>query len=167
MSIADVTVETYLIPPATTTTPYHSRLHKITSARTILAADSGFAIHSQSGPIESERRFPVLSHVKETEHGRYENASTGIAHSRAGVSGVIDLLGTGQGRVHDADGNSNTNFARTVIPSIVSEVKGEVWLATRVFALPAESAKRGWLKDWEAAQQRYSSVDELKKDLGL
>lgn len=162
-----MTVETFLVPPATPSTPFHTRLHKITSARPILAADSGFAIHSHSGPVESERRFPTLSQVTENDFGRFENGSIGLGHSRAGVSGVVDLLGTGQGRVHDADGNSNTNFSRTVIPSIVSEVKGEEWLATRVFALPAESAQKGWLKDWQASQKRYNSIEELKKELGL
>lgn len=169
LGLADVTVETYLIPPATNSTPYHTRLHKVTSTRQtkILAADSGFAIHSHSGPIESERRMPVLSAPSEDTHGRFSSASAGLGFSRAGVSGVVDLLGTGQGLVQDADGNSNTNYPRTAIPTIISEVQGETWLATRVFALPAESAEQGWLKDWNAAQKRYSSVDELKKELGL
>lgn len=165
--IADVTVETYLVPPQTNTMPYHTRLHKITTSRTLLAADSGFSIHSHSGPIESERRMPSLPQITEGEYGRYESNSSALGHSRAGISGVVDLLGTGQGRVHDADGNSNTNFSRTVIPSVVSEVTGEVWLATRVFALPAESVKDGWLKEWENSGKGYSSVDQLKKDLGL
>lgn len=167
--IANVTVETYLVPPQSNSTPYHTRLHKITTSRTLLAADSGFAIHSHSGPIESERRMPSLPKITEGEYGRFESKSSAIGHSRAGISGVLDLLGTGQGRVHDADGNSNTNFSRTVIPSIVTEVsaKGEVWLATRVFALPAESVKDGWLKEWESSGKGYSSVDQLKKDLGL
>lgn len=165
--LADVTVETYLIPPQTNSTPYHTRLHKISTSRTLLAADSGFAIHSHSGPIESERRMPVLSKLTEEAHGRYESPHSGLGHSRVGISGVIDLLGTGRGRVHDADGNSNTNDSRTVIPSIVTEVKGEMWLATRVFALPEGSVKAGWLEEWERCGKRYDGIDELKHDLGL
>lgn len=111
--------------------------------------------------------MPTLSTLDGEAYGRFNDSSSGLGHSRAGVSGVIDLLGTGQGRVHDADGNSNTNYARTVIPSIVSEVKGEVWLATRVFALPAESVEDGWLQDWQDSKIKYTSVEELKKDLGL
>jgi hypothetical protein len=84
------------------------------------------------------------------------------------VSGVYDLLGTGNGRVHDADGNSNTNFARTVIPSIGTEVgEGEVWLATRVFAIPGERVKSGWLKEWEKSQAKWDTVDQMKRELGI
>jgi hypothetical protein len=164
---ADVTVETYLIPPPTSSSPFHTRVHKITSCRAILAADSGFAIHSQTGPIGSERRMPVLQSPSEEVHGRFENEHSGIATSRAGISGVSDLLRTGRGRVHDADGNSNTNFARTVIPSIVSQVNGEKWLANRIFAIPADSVTKGWLKEWEASQKGWDSIDELKKELGI
>lgn len=164
---ADVTVETYLIPPPTSSSPFHTRVHKITSARAILAADSGFAIHSHTGPIESERRMPVLKAPSEDQYGRFENKHSGIATSRAGISGVADLLRTGRGRVHDADGNSNTNFARTVIPSIVSQVNGEKWLATRVFAIPGESVTKGWLKEWESSQKGWDSIEEMKKELGI
>lgn len=165
--LADVTVETWLIPPPTSSSPFHTRIHKITSARAILAADSGFAIHSHTGPIESERRMPVLKAPTEDQYGRFENKQSGIATSRAGISGVADLLHTGKGRVHDADGNSNTNFARTVIPSIVSEVQGEKWLATRVFAIPVDSVEQGWLKEWESSQKGWASIAEMKKELGI
>jgi len=164
---ADVTVETYLIPPPTSSSSFHTRVHKITSPRAILAADSGFAIHSQTGPIGSERRMPVLQAPTEDTFGRVENQHSGIATSRAGVSGVSDLLHIGRGRVHNADGNSNTNFARTVIPSIVSQVNGEKWLATRVFAIPGDSVSKGWLKEWEASEKGWDSVDEMKKELGI
>ena len=164
---ADVTVETWLIPPPTSSSPFHTRVHKITSSRAILAADSGFAIQSQTGPFGSERRMPILQSPSEDVYGRFENKLSGIATSRAGVSGVSDLLRTGRGRIHNADGNSNTNFARTVIPSIVSQVYGEKWLATRVFAIPADSVTRGWLKEWEAGQKGWDSVDEMKKELGI
>jgi hypothetical protein len=164
---ADVMVETYLIPPPTPSSPFHTRVHKITSSRAILAADSGFAIHSQTGHIGSERRMPVLQAPSEDIHGRFENKHSGIATSRAGVSGVSDLLRTGRGRVHNADGNSNTNFARTVIPSIVSQVIGGKWLATRVFAVPGDSISKGWLKEWEASQKGWDSIDEMKKELGI
>jgi hypothetical protein len=164
---ADVTVETYLIPPPTSSSQFHTRVHKITSPRAILAADSGFAIHSQTGPIGSERRMPVLQAPSENIHGRFENKHSGIATSRTGISGVSDLLRTGRGRVQNADGNSNTNFARTVIPSIVSQVDGEKWLATRVFAIPADSISKGWLKEWEATQKGWDSIDEMQKELGI
>jgi hypothetical protein len=111
--------------------------------------------------------MPVLQSPSEDTYGRFENEQSGVATSRAGVSGVSDLLRTGRGRVHNADGNSNTNFARTVIPSIVSQVNGEKWLATRVFAIPADSISKGWLKEWEASQKGWESIDEMKKELGI
>jgi hypothetical protein len=111
--------------------------------------------------------MPVLKAPSENEYGRFENNQSGIASSRAGISGVADLLHTGRGRVHDADGNSNTNFPRTVIPSIVSQIEGEKWLATRVFAIPADSVKKGWLRDWQASQKGWSSIEEMRKELGI
>jgi len=111
--------------------------------------------------------MPVLQSPSEDIHGRFEDNQSGIATSRAGISGVSDLLRTGRGRVHNADGNSNTNFARTVIPSIVSQVNGEKWLATRIFAVPGDSVTKGWLKEWEASQKGWDSVDEMKKELGI
>jgi hypothetical protein len=111
--------------------------------------------------------MPVLSAPTEDQYGRFEDKQAGLATSRAGVSGVFDLLSTGRGRVHDADGNSNTNFARTVIPSIVSEVKGETWLATRVFAIPSDHVGKGWLKGWESSQKGWDSIDEMRRDLGI
>lgn len=52
-------VETWLIPPVTTESAYHTRIHKLTnsSSRNIVAAEAGFAIHSHHGPRTSERRF--------------------------------------------------------------------------------------------------------------
>jgi hypothetical protein len=111
--------------------------------------------------------MPVLKAPTEDKWGRFENKHSGIATSRAGISGVSDLLHTGRGRVHNVDGNSNTNFPRTVVPSIVSEVKGEKWLATRVYAIPGDSVKEGWLKDWETAQKGWASIDDMRKELGI
>jgi len=111
--------------------------------------------------------MPVLQSPSEDTYGRFENKQSGLATSRAGVSGVSDLLRTGRGRVHNADGNSNTNFARTVFPSIVSQVNGEEWLATRIFAIPGDSVTKGWLREWEASQKGWNSVDEMKIELGI
>jgi hypothetical protein len=111
--------------------------------------------------------MPVLKTPSEDQYGRFEDRRSGIATSRAGVSGVVDLLRTGRGRVHDVDGNSNTNFARTVLPSIVSEVKGEKWLATRVFAIPANSVVEGWMKQWESSQKGWNSIEGMRRELGI
>jgi hypothetical protein len=111
--------------------------------------------------------MPVLEAPTEEAYGRFESKEAGLVTSRAGVSGAYDLLRTGTGRVHDADGNSNTNFARTVIPSVVSEVTGETWLATRVFAIPAENVRKGWLEDWQSSQKGWASIEQMKNELGI
>lgn len=75
---ADTSVTTYLIPPSTTSTPYHTRLHHIVTPRDLLAFDGGWAIHSHSGPTPmSERRLPVITSLGnsngETVYGRWES----------------------------------------------------------------------------------------------
>jgi hypothetical protein len=50
----------------------------------------------------------------------------------------------------------------------VTEVgEGEMWLATRVFAVPGESVKSGWLKEWEKSQTKWDTVEQMKQDLGI
>ncbi|RSH81436.1 hypothetical protein EHS25_006792 [Saitozyma podzolica] len=139
----DVTVTTWSIPPPCTSAAYHTRVHHIVSPRRILASDAGFAIHSHTGPsADHERRIPTLASPVSGDHGRYESPHSALAVSKAGVSGVIDLLGAGRGVVQDADGNSNLMSPRTVIPLLLHEVKREMWLASTVFAVPADERGR-------------------------
>lgn len=172
-SQADVTVETYLIPPPTTDSAYHTRIHHITSARTLHTAESGFAIHSHSGPPSSERRMLQLKEATEGTAGRLETTSTALAVSRVGASGVIDLLGNGKGKVQDADGNSNLCFPRTVFPTILGEVTpgGEgTWIAVRVFAQPfgeSQLGHKGWVEGWKGCQDGWKSVEAMRRELGI
>lgn len=152
-SIDDVTVTTYLIPPQSTTTPYHTRIHHIETSRPLVAVDGGWAIHSHTGPTEhSERRIPEVKTLKEDTDARYESPTSdcAMAISKAGVSGVIDLAGTGKAVVLDVDGSSNLVAPRTVIPAVRTKVAGDVWLASRIWGVPAKGGRAsGWLKGWE------------------
>jgi hypothetical protein len=90
--------------------------------------------------------------------------------SKAGVSGVIDLLGNGKGVVQDADGNSNLMSPRTVIPLLLSEVEGEMWLASRVFAVPADERGevREWVEGWKDVEGRsYHDAKEVLREAGV
>ncbi|KAK6905252.1 hypothetical protein I204_08094 [Kwoniella mangroviensis CBS 8886] len=176
----EVKITTWLVPPSTTSTPYHTRVHHISISssfnRDLRLADSGFAIHSHFGPEGSERRIPVLGKPAEGVAGRSSIETSAVAVSRKGVSGVINLLSVqgGKGRVEDVDGNTNLISPRTVLPTIFHELKAgeeEKWIATRVWALPFSESEglktKGWLEGWEDSQKGYGSIEELKKDLRI
>lgn len=169
--VADVEVVTWLIPPPDTDAPYHTRIHRITNtgSRVIQMADAGFAIHSHTGPQHSERRLLPLKGVVDGTHGRFHSANAALAISKAGASGIVDLLGSGTGRVQDADGNSNLIAPRTVIPMVVGQTGGgDTWLASRVFAVPSHggqglSGDGAWLQQWHDAEDGVGGWDGLVK----
>lgn len=168
----DVTVTTYLVPPQSTDTPYHTRFHHIQTARPLTAVDGGWAIHSHTGPSEhSERRLPIVTSISESEDGSYESptGNCAIAISKAGISGIVDLSGTGKAVVLDVDGSSNLIAPRTVIPAVRTQVDGEVWQASRIYGVPAKEGRvTGWLKGWEAeVGADKKGVQELMKEMGV
>jgi hypothetical protein len=168
---ADVEVLTWLIPPPTAQAGYHTRIHKLTnrSSRTLQYAEGGFAIHSHFGPHHSERRFLEMKEVTKGGYGRYESDSSALAVSRAGVSGVVDMLGSGRGKVQDTDGNSNLIAVRTVIPMIMGQAgEGETWIAVRIYALPAKEGKvgrvgEGWVDEWKGLEKDTGDLDRLSE----
>ncbi|KAK1926887.1 hypothetical protein DB88DRAFT_475930 [Papiliotrema laurentii] len=167
----DVEVLTWLIPPPTAQAGYHTRIHKLTnrSSRTLQYAEGGFAIHSHFGPHHSERRFLEMKEVTKGGYGRYESDSSALAVSRAGVSGVVDMLGSGRGKVQDTDGNSNLIAVRTVIPMIMGQAgEGETWIAVRIYALPAKEGKvgrvgEGWVDEWKGLEKDTGDLDRLRE----
>ena len=170
VGIADVQVITWLVPPPTRDSAYHTRIHKLThsSSRKIIAAEGGFATHSQYGPPGSERRLPKSSSLSEGSVGRYESANSALGVSKQGASGIVDLLGAGKGSVEDVDGNSNLMAPRTMIPMIFTDVgEGKTWLAVRVYALPFEKEKgmatKGWLEGWRECEKGVGGFAGLKK----
>lgn len=173
----DTTVTTFLVPPSTTNTPYHIRLHHISSPRKLQTVDGGWAIHSMvrtsASPFSDRRMFELKEwNSKSHSYGRFQSGSSAIAHSSAGISGVIDLLGTsGEVRVIDADGTTNVISPRTVIPAVFNDVQGEKWLATKVWGVPFKSGSDEagkWAAQWEKdTGKTYNDVADVVKEMGL
>jgi hypothetical protein len=178
-----VCITTYLVPPQTTSTPYHTRIHLITTARTLEVLDAGWAIHSHtptSASAMSERRLPIIDSAEgldEKQHGRWQSANAAVVHSKAGISGVLDLLGNAaEARVLDADGCTNVIAPRTIIPGVfhrVEKAKGDgerYVLATRVWGVPFKSGDAGeqWMPRWKKGlEEQFGRVEELVESLGL
>ncbi|KAG9076773.1 hypothetical protein FS749_011403 [Ceratobasidium sp. UAMH 11750] len=149
-----VTVETWLVPPEQSAPNWYLRVHRIRGAagRGLISADGGWAIYDR-GPDGRAISGPPA---------RVEDGPAARAVSSAGAVGIVALEDGSDrtGRVVDADSNSNVIFARSVITTVVGEVKGDdVWYVTGVFGLPDESGfckvgegkgpSGGWEKEWE------------------
>ncbi|WOO76912.1 uncharacterized protein LOC62_01G000526 [Vanrija pseudolonga] len=164
----NITITTWLIPPPDKHTPWHTRVHRIESGRGIKFSSGGFAIHSHTGPKHSERHLPVVQSVG-TAHGRYEAADkrAAIATSKAGVSAVYDLLGTGEAVVHDMAASTNLVSGRTVFPTVLGHVgAGQTkWVALRVFAQPsAGDLEPQWVEAWNELKP-WAGLAEAQKEL--
>ena len=126
----------------------------------------------------SERRLPVLGSADGWDgaaHGRWQEGGAALAHSSAGISGVVDLLGNAsQARVMDVDGTTNIISPRTVVPGVFHTVKGggDHWMATRVWGVPfkMQGVDEGgkWVYQWKTSiGDKYESAAALAKDLDV
>ncbi|KAF8921571.1 hypothetical protein CPB85DRAFT_1271459 [Mucidula mucida] len=149
----DVDVETWLVPPTPEAPLWHLRVHRIRSGRQLSSAEGGFAVYGQG---KSGRALDPTPGGE--EFGTYEKGGEARAASKAGVVGVVDLLGTPSrvGKALRTDANTNLMVPRAVMPTLRAEHDGtgqDVWLVTAVFALPnvegTEGARAGWLSEWE------------------
>ena len=148
----DVTVQTYLIPPAAESPNWHIRAHKVTTDRDVQAAEGAFAVY---GCRNSDGR--ALTALSNSSWDGYHAASQGaLVISRSGAVGIVELLPTNdkrRGGILNADPNSNLIEARSVVPTLYADMKaGETrWFATAVFAVPSsvEGWKEGWRKGWD------------------
>ena len=131
---------TWLGPPKTISTPYHTRIHRIDTDRVLSTCEGGFAISSLSTNVKS--RPTLLSSLPHAGlgHGRLANGSQALVQSDGGVSGMINLYGYREGVVLDVDSNSNLMCARTILPTLQGTVEiGTTWMASRVFGVPSDS----------------------------
>ncbi|KAF2270888.1 hypothetical protein CC78DRAFT_5389 [Lojkania enalia] len=157
----DVDVLTYLVPPAEDTPNWHLRVHRIRTARDIQTAEGAFAVY---GCKESDGR--ILEGLDESiSEGGKADFSSALAASRSGAVGIAELsLGKRQGSILLADANSNLVEARTVLPTIHTDMKaGETkWLATAVYALPA--SVEGWKEKWKEGWEKKPTIPKWLQD---
>lgn len=170
----DVEVTTWLIPPVPGYENWHTRVHRIRTARKLYTCDAAFAlkgIHEDSGRELAEVNWVILGRNMESStiaEGRFSMQGQALASSSAGVVGITDLpIPTGyeqatsrQGQVLDEDANSNLLHSRTVLPSLRSEVEPSnsrnVWLVAAIFAVPA--GQSGWQMQWKDRFERKPPI---------
>jgi len=148
----DITVQTYLIPPAAGSPNWHIRVLKITTGRDVQTTEGGFAVY---GCRDSDGR--ALTALSNSSWDGYHAANKGaLVISRSGAVGIVELLPTNDGRrggILNADPNSNLIEARSVVPTLYADMKdGETrWFVTAVFAVPSsvEGWKGGWRRGWD------------------
>jgi len=119
----DVMVETWLLPAS----PWHIRVHRITTPRALHATEGGFAVG----------RADLNTDMVVEETGR------AVAQTPADVSAIVDLMAADRraGRAHRALPNTNLIVARTLVPQLRGPIApGVTVLATAAMALPAGHA---------------------------
>lgn len=116
----DVTVETWLVPA----NPWHVRVHRIETPRSLYATEGGFAIARADLDADTCK----------------DSAGSALARSATDLSVVLDLTeGTKRaGRAHRAQPNTNLIAAKTIVPQLAGEIPpGTTVLITAAMALPA------------------------------
>ena len=161
-------VTTWLVPPETTSTPNHTRVHRIDTDRVLSTCEGGFAISASSTDVNLRPTpLPRLPHAGPA-HGRLANVTQAFVRSDGGASGMINLYGSREGVVLDVDSNSNLMCARTVLPTLQGTIEaGTTWMASRIFGVPSESSVGSeWLDHWKKESKRvFSSLDDMLDEL--
>jgi hypothetical protein len=120
----DVEVTTWL----TARPPWHVRVHRVRTGRTLHTAEGGFAVDRDAG---TDRR-------------------TGPGYARvsapAGLTGIRDLDGPRPGEVVDCLPGTNVLARRTALPVLVGRLPpGEHWLRCAVLGAPdGPEAEKAW-----------------------
>ncbi len=114
----DVKVSTWLIPGV----PWHIRLHRIESARSLYTAEGGFSIPRHSNSVT----------LQESSIHIHKNSI--IVETPLGSSGLLDYSGTSQVESIHTEANTNVLYPRTVLPTLTSLLKpGTHWLLSGVY----------------------------------
>lgn len=160
---ADVTVKTWLIPPASSTSGFHLRIHKVTTSRQLKTADGAFALLNQVGPLGSRHPIPIISSNPYSADaiatsGSWSSGGEALQWSSAGVVGIKDLspsttLATRTGNVQASDVNSNLVEPKTSIAMLHGDLApgdSRVFVSA-IFAIPfVEGVGRpDWWKGWK------------------
>lgn len=142
-AMPDVEVETWLIPSP----PWHIRLHRIQTKRSIWTAEGAFAVNrTGDNPVEQLG---------------FQDAGKGFAFATypAGGTGLRDLLERREGNVVRVDPNTNLIAARTVLPTLLAQYElGEHYLACAVLADPNRDF---WQQSWEKIPELPSFFKEI------
>lgn len=113
-----VQVHTWLAPAL----PWHARVHRIETDRTIHVEEGGFALDRTD---------------ENTECSHHTRDDTAIARYSNGVSGIVDGLGDRTPIVVEAEPNTNLNHSRTVVPTLRQTCdSGVYWFGSAVMASP-------------------------------
>jgi hypothetical protein len=136
---SDVTVETWLLPAS----PWHIRVHRITTPRPLHGTEGGFAIG------RADLNADTCT----------EAAGRAVAESQTDLSAIVDLSGQRAGRAHRAFPNTNLIVAKTIVPQLRGEIEaGTTVLVTAAMALPAGADAQAALTKVPAAPD----LDELE-----
>lgn len=142
----DVVVETWLVPAS----PWHVRVHRITTPRPLETAEGGFAIPRRDFEADT------LAAAEGTAH----------AIGAEDFSGIRDLGSTvpREGLVQKAPPNTNLIAAKTLVPQLRAKIpKGETILACAVLAARNTSAVA---EDWSnpPAMPDMEALDALRAE---
>lgn len=161
----DVEVETWLVPTQEDVAPmWHLRVHRVRTGRKLWSAEGGFAVYGQGH--DGRALEPSTGEA----FGTFEEGEAVRATSRSGVSGIFALEKQSRrtGKVIRMDANSNLLEARTVLPTLVSQLEpsdGDVWFVTGVFAIPnvkgVEGPPEGWMSEWEKRPEVPEAIATL------
>ncbi len=131
----DVDIQTWLV----TGTPWHIRIHKISTGRKLDVADGGFAL----GLENSQTNGQDTKIIKQSK--------LCASFYPWGASGIQSLDEHGQAELIYAHANTNVMQARTVIPTIKSSFQpGTHWMLNAVFG---EVGSDGVGNEWEAVPE--------------
>lgn len=155
----DVIVRTWLLPPADSSPSWHIRIHCIKTGRDLKTAEGGFAI---LGTRQKDGRGLGALSIDSPNEGTESNGGSALAVSRAGASGIAELLSSDvrHGGICNADANSNLIEPRTVLPTMYADLKADstTWFVTAVFAIPA--TVQDWEVKWKDGWKQMPNIPE-------
>ncbi len=130
---ADVEIKTWLVAG----TPWHIRVHRIETSRSLDCADGGFAL----GLEHNEYKGPKAEVIQDKQKS--------LVKFPWGASGIKSLYGNGHAELVYPNANTNLMSTRTVIPTVKASVKpGTHWLVNMVFGEPGSE---NIVNSWDAA----------------
>jgi len=118
---SNVEVQTWIVAGL----PWHIRIHRVQTERTLVAAEGGFALSIE----------PDIQEAK-----AHENIGI-AAFCKLGGSGIVNLTGYGEVELVRPHTNTNILHPRTVIPTLsVNLSPGTHWLAAAIYGQPGEAS---------------------------